>query len=111
MFTQGTVAFSLLSRQLLAGNSGTALQPFYAYSSESSLGLFRSANSTLGLSYGTFSLRGGILSSIRSTNASATSATLNDGEFRVAAVSTTSAELAYRSGNTTYRFIAAATAV
>jgi hypothetical protein len=90
---------------------GAALRPAVAFSSESSLGFFSSAASTVALSYGTFNLRGAILSSIRSTDASATSATLNDGEFRVAAISVTSAELAYRSGNTTYRFIAAATAL
>lgn len=90
---------------------GTVDNPAYGFASEQSLGLYRSAASTIALSYGTLNLNNAILSSIRSTNASATSATLNDGEFRVAAVSTTSAELAYRSGNTTYRFIAAATAL
>lgn len=92
-------------------SDGSSTSPGLMFRSETSLGFYRSAASTIALSRGTFNLNGGILSSIRSTNASATSATLNDGEFRIAAVSTTSAELAYRSGNTTYRFIAAATAL
>jgi hypothetical protein len=91
--------------------SGTALLPTYGFVSDNSLGWFSSATSTMALSYGTLNLNGGILSSIRTTASSANSATLNDGEIRLAAVSTTSAEIAWRSGNTTYRFIAAATAL
>ena len=97
------------------GNSsfttGTSTLPCINNKSDKSMGLYFSAASTLALSYGTFSVGGGILSSIRTTNASGTSATVNDAEFRLVAVSTTSAQLAWRSGNTTYLFNAIATAL
>lgn len=47
----------------------------------------------------------------RQTSASLTSLTLADGEFAVGAVSVSSAVLYFRSGVTTYRFIADAGAV
>jgi hypothetical protein len=83
--------------------SGTALAPSIAFSSETSLGLFRSANSSLQLSYGTFSTRGGALS-FRTTNSSGSASNLTNGEFALISVSATSAQLAYRSGNTVYIF-------
>ena len=42
----------------------------------------------------------------RQTTASLTSATLRDGEFAIGAISVSSCILYFRSGNTTYRFIA-----
>lgn len=47
----------------------------------------------------------------RQTSASLTSVTLADGEFAVGAVSATSAILYFRSGNTTYRWLANSAAV
>lgn len=49
--------------------------------------------------------------SSNTTNGSGTSATIFDGEWRVVALSTTSAQIGIRSGNTTYLFNAAGTAV
>lgn len=47
----------------------------------------------------------------KQTTASLTSATLADGEFAVGAVSATSCMIYFRSGVTTYRFLAASAAV
>lgn len=91
--------------------AGSATLPTSAFTSEVSLGWYRSGTSTMALSYGTFNLGGAILSSLRTTNASGTSATVNDKELRIVAVSTTSAQLAFRSGNTTYLINASATAL
>lgn len=94
-----------------AAIAGSATAPEYA-SSETSLGWYKSAASTMALSYGTLSLTGGvILSSIRTTSASGTSATVNDKELRIVAVSVSSAQLAFRSGNTTYLINADAVAL
>lgn len=82
---------------------GTATQPGSAFSSEQSLGLYRSAASTLALSYGTLNLRNGALS-LRTTASAGSTSNLTQGEFCLVNVSTTSAQLAFRSGATTYLF-------
>lgn len=89
------------------GNSsctdGTALLPAKNFNSENSLGWYRSGASTMALSYGTLNLRGGALS-LRTTTSSASASNLTNGEICLVAVSTTSAQLAFKSGNTVYVF-------
>lgn len=65
--------------------------------------LQRSAASTLALSGGTLNLRNAALS-LRTTSSAGSSSALTQGEICLVATSTTSAQLAFRSGATTYLF-------
>ena len=57
-------AFGYTNLQALSmGSDGQSVSPIYTYSSETSLGFYRSAASTLALSYGTISLPGAISAS------------------------------------------------
>lgn len=90
-----------------AGNvlfkDGTATQPARAFSSEASLGLYRSGTSTLALSYGSFNLNQARLVSMR-TAASLDSTTLAVNEAAFTIVAGSAAQLAIRSGGTVYYF-------
>lgn len=85
----------------------TALAPAYGYSSESSLGLFRSGVSTLALSYGSLNLNQARLVSIR-TAASLDSTSLATNEMAFQIVAGSVATLAIRSGGTIYFFASSA---
>ena len=87
--------------------SGTSLTPSFAFSSEQSLGWYRSTSSTMAPSYGIVDLRGAS-ASLRTTNSAGSSSALTNGEICLVAVSNTSAQIAWRSGNTTYLFNAVA---
>jgi len=80
---------------------GSVLIPTVAFSSESSLGLYRSAASTLAPSYGTFDLApNSVRLSVRSlAMASLTSLNIGTNEL-VLAIGASGCSLAYRSGGT-----------
>ena len=84
------------------GVAGTAILPGWAYRSEQSLGWYRSAASTMALSYGTFSLNQARLVSVRTNAAnSGLFTTLAANEFSIG-VGISNATLMFRSGNTAY---------
>lgn len=111
LIIEAATGYSISTRGFSTFTTGQAISPAFAFESERSLGIYRSAASTLAFSYGTVNLNNAILSSLRTTNASGTSATVNDKELRIVAVSVSSAQLAFRSGNTTYVINADATAL
>lgn len=85
---------------------GTSTLPGLGTGSEVSLGLYRSAASVLALSYGHF--QGSISYSGLTAGTSATTAAQTvQGSIRISvlSLSTNGAEIAFRSGNTTYKFI------
>ena len=89
--------------------AGTTLIPGLAIISEASLGLYRSAASTLAQSYGTFSAPGILASVIASSSTTAQSgatAKLGQGQlyFSVLSLTSNGGEFGFRSGNTVYRF-------
>lgn len=82
---------------------GSATAPSSAFSSEVSLGLYRSGVSTVALSYGSFNLNQARLVSMR-TAASLDSTTLAVNEAAFTIVAGSAAQLAIRSGGTIYYF-------
>lgn len=85
--------------------AGTAIAPTVTFASEQSLGFYRSAASVLALSYG--HLQGSISYSGNTASTSATTANQTvQGSLRVSILSLTTngAEIAVRSGNTTWKF-------
>lgn len=94
---------ALTNSDIQLNSGGSSTSPALAFTSEVSLGLYRSAASNIALSYGTLNLRGAALS-LRTTNSAGSSSALTNGEICLVNVSTTSAQLAWRSGNTTYLF-------
>lgn len=89
-----------------ATQSATTTPPF-AFSSESSLGWYRSATSTMALSYGTLNLNQVRLSSVRTIASLGSSGNGNDKEaWLTVGLSVTT--LNVRSGNTTYYFASSA---
>lgn len=82
--------------------------PPFAFSSESSLGWYRSAASTMALSYGTLNLRQGRLVSVRTQASLASTGNVVDSEWAVV-VGVSAATLAIRSGQTTYLWTSSAT--
>jgi len=110
-FTMAGVGNSALFEGPSRFTAGTAILPGIAFSSESSLGFFRSGNSVMALSYG--HLRASISYSGNTASTSATTANQTvQGSFRVSVLSLTSngAEIAVLSGNTTYKFASVAVA-
>lgn len=99
-WTMGTLT---LSGNGLRTKDGTAAVPSQRFSNEDTLGWYRSAASTMALSYGSLNLRGAALS-LRTTNSAGSTSALTNGELCLVAVSATSAQIAWRSGNTTYLF-------
>lgn len=84
---------------------GTASAPSYAFTSEASLGLYRSGSSILQLSYGGFKSGQFISATTTSTSATTANQTVQGSlRFSVLSLSTNGAEIAFLSGNTTYRF-------
>ena len=123
--TQDVVATSTLSvggtitqtAGVFLAPDGTALAPGDAFTSEASLGFYRSASSIIAQSYGTYqtAVTGGIGfnklalligGSSSTTAASGATAKLGDGQlyFSVLSLTSNGGEFGFRSGNTTYRF-------
>lgn len=99
----GAAAFN----QLQAGSTGTgsAILPVLAIGSDTSLGLFASAVSTIGVTYGKFDFRNaGLIMSSGTTAQSASTTKVTDGQliFSVLSLTTNGAALYFRSGNSTY---------
>lgn len=97
------------------GPSGTAILPALTFSSEASLGFYRSAASTIALSYGMFSLKQNRLLSLRTLAASALteSAALSNitvDEVVLTIGGASGASLAVYSGGTVYIFNSALSA-
>ncbi len=94
--------------------AGVAIAPTRYFTSEVSLGLYRSAVSQIAQSYGTFNTAaaGGIafnrlaLQSSSTTAQSGATAKLGDGQlyFSVLSLTSNGGEFGFRSGNTVYRF-------
>jgi hypothetical protein len=103
LFRSGSSTMAMSFGQFRLGD-GTAVLPSIGYTSETSLGLYRSASSIQKLSYGYLS--GDFISS-STTNASQTTALLaNQGGivFSVLSLTVNGAEINFRSGNTVYHF-------
>lgn len=112
----GATTFSSTTLVALADGvgSGSAIGPTQYFTSEASLGLYRSAASQMALSYGTFNAIGlrassvfqaaGIMLSSATTAQSASTAKVADTQFifSVLSLTTNGAALFYRSGNSTY---------
>ena len=84
---------------------GTASAPSQAYTSEKSLGWYRSGASVEALSYGTLDLRGGALAFSSGTTAqSAATAKVGQAQmiFSILSLTTNGAAIYFRSGNSTY---------
>jgi len=91
------------------GQAGTAQLPTHTFSSEASLGFYRSAASNLAASYGTLTLSGvaaTVYASSATTAQSGATAKLGQGQlyFSVLSLTTNGGEFGFRSGNTVYRF-------
>lgn len=84
-------------------NIGSRSRPGLGFTSDASLGFYSSSTSAIGMSYGTFDLRNAALS-LRTTASVGSSSNLTQGEVCLVNVSATSAQLAFRSGATTYLF-------
>jgi hypothetical protein len=89
---------------------GTALTPAYAFSSETSLGLYRSAGSTLAQSYGTFNLNQAYLSSVK-TATSVSSANLGTNAWAVANPANSGASLCININGVMYFFNSSGTTI
>ena len=102
------VSASTVSGTVVTGQAGTAVAPGFAFLSEVSLGLYKSATSQVKLSYGTFNAPGLVFTTLGGSAftiaSSATTRTILDTQFYFAVTSTTSAELGFRSGQTIYKF-------
>lgn len=104
----GTAARYLFPAPVVLSD-GSSTTPTLALSSESSLGLYRSAASVLAQSYGTFSAPGvssAIFASSATTAQSGATAKLGQGQlyFSVLSLTSNGGEFGFRSGNTVYRF-------
>lgn len=93
--------------RFVATHPANALYPHYTFASEESLGLYRSAASTIAMSYGTFDLRAARLSSVKTSASLGTSAGGVTSELWLT-VGLSVTTLNYRSGNTTYYFASSA---
>ena len=81
---------------------GTALAPTQAYSSEKSLGFYRSAASVEALSYGFLQAPYFLSTTTTSSSASTLALPNKQGMISFAVLSATSAQLQFRSANTVY---------
>ena len=110
-----TMSASTISPSAVRVNSGAAIGPTLAMTSEVSLGFYRSAASQIALSYGTFNATGvsasgvlaatAILISSATTAQSAASAKIpNQGQivFSILSLTTNGAAIFYRSGNSVF---------
>lgn len=95
-------------RPTFYGTLGSSVTPSYAFSSESSLGWWRSGASTMALSFGTLNLAQGRLVSVRTQTSLASSGNIVPNEWAVV-VGVSAATLAIRSGVTTYLWTSSAT--
>lgn len=86
---------------------GAATNPGIQFTSDNSLGFYRSAVSTIKQSYGTLDLSATNLS-LKTTGVSQTSLTIPDGGFQLFIGGTSGATLAARSGGTIYFFASSA---
>lgn len=107
-FETSTAALGWMSPS--AFTDGTTLAPGLGFASEQSLGLWRSAASTIKQSYGTFDLTATRLS-VRTTATSLTSLTVGVGELAFFVGGTSGATLGLRSGSTLYLFASSSSTV
>lgn len=111
----GLVNFAFQSQGTTPSQFGGGIQvtesastsPSYGFSSESSLGWYRSGVSTVALSYGSFNMNQGRLVSVRTT-ASLDSTSLAVNEMAFSVVQASGASLAIRSGSTIWYFSSSA---
>lgn len=112
----GVVLASWTSRQAWAGFDGSATVPFYTWSNETALGFYRSGNSTIAQSQGTFNLaKNGIRLSMRtlavsSVTLSAANTNIATDEVVFTIGGASGASLCVSSGGTTYIFNSAMSA-
>jgi len=94
--------------------SGSAILPEFAFSSEASLGFYRSGTSAIAQSYGTLTVSGlaftKLAGSAFTAASSATTRTFADASFEFSVLSLTSngAQIAFRSGQTIWKFASVA---
>lgn len=91
---------------------GTVIRPSFEYTSEASLGLYRSAASIMALSYGFFSAPG-LISSVTTAQSASSAKVTQQGQiiFSILSLTTNGCQMFYRSGNSVYVFVSGPVAV